>query len=257
LHGTNDNNTNNNSNIETDLTNNNQVNNTTDIIKPQESFENTQNNKGLVNSGRLTQVEQNTIVVKDEVSGKLSEAKIVDGTIIYKWKVDDASLVAAKVTDLQVGQKLAVSYFDENKNNEINVLTIYPPFMVTGLVDEVNESRVIVTDINESKKYTANLSATKVVKYDNSGQKIETNISDLVKGDRTVVYSDYGVEYQKSNFEAKYIEIIVKNDAPVVTPPANLQPVEQNNSNNDPADIVPPPSGINPTGTLPGVQIGN
>mgnify|MGYP001000694091 CR=1 FL=1 len=248
---------NNQTTTESDLTKNSQ----TKTSEPVEtvSQEKIQNQADFVNTGRLIQIDKNNLAVKDEVSGKMSEAKLIDKTIIYRWSLSDGNLEKAKVSDLVVGQKVALSYIDENKgNNEVSVMSLYPPFMVTGIVESVDGEKMIINDTNEGKKYTANFFDTKITKMDDAGQKVSTSISDIVQGDRVIAYSDYGVEYQKSNFDVVVVDIIVKNNAKLVTPDTTSQPITSVDDSVQPVNVAtPPPVGINPGGTLPGVEIGS
>ncbi|MFZ5392507.1 MAG: hypothetical protein ACOZAR_04980 [Patescibacteria group bacterium] len=247
---------------------NNQISNEADLtgnassqknepIEP-ESQEKIQNKSGLVNTGRLIQINKGSMAVKEESSGKMSDVKVTDRTVIYRWSLENGNLEIAKSSDAKVGQKVALSYFDEDKgNNEVSVMSIYPPFMVTGVVESIDSEKMIVNDTVEGKKYTANLLSPKVSKFDDSGQKVTSSVAEIAKGDRLIVYSDYDVEYSKSNFDAILVEIVVKNNAKLVVPDNGNQLSNPTDSNIQPVDVAtPPPVGINPSGTLPGVQIG-
>lgn len=225
--------------------------------KEPESLETKQNREGLVNNGRIVLVEGDILTIKDENLGKISEAKMTGQTKYYVWDKDSFDFRDGQKSEVRLGDKILASYQDEGNSNELIIVWVSPPFVVNGLIEKIDGDNIFINNVDEGKKYTAMKSGqTRVKKITDSGQKVDAFPAELAVGDKMVAYSDYGIDYNKSSFETVYIEIVSKNTIPVKSADDGAQPVTSTTSDDQPINTTPPPVGINPSGTLPGVEIG-
>ncbi|MFZ5392503.1 MAG: hypothetical protein ACOZAR_04960 [Patescibacteria group bacterium] len=208
--------------------------------------------------GRLIELTNAEATIQDRITEKMEKVIFSDLTTYYFWDQTNFGYQQGTQENLHLGDNLSLTYASNEKNNEeVSVVMITPPYFESGYVEQIEGNKIILVD-NKGKKFNLNNCELAVVeKSDGVGQKMRATFDEIKIGDLVTVYSSYGVQYDDATFEPSYLQFISKQSDFLDLSEISNQPLEFEVENQNLVNSENLPAGINPTGVVPGVEIGS
>lgn len=207
--------------------------------------------------GRLIELTNDEATIQDRITEKMEKVIFSDLTTYYFWDQTNFDYQQGTQENLHLGDNLSLTYVSNEKNNEVSVIMITPPYFESGYVEQIEGNKIILVD-NKGKKFDLNNCELAVVeKSGGTGQKIRTAFDEIKIGDLVTAYSPYGIQYDDTVFEPSYLQFVSKQDDSLDLSEISNQSLEFEVENQNLVNSENLPAGINPTGVVPGVEIGS
>ena len=183
-------------------------NNSNTVVDNQNNGQNTvaSTPKKIYLQGRILDSGLNAITLENLADGMSWKIILADGVQINKLIPQSNEYSTGTIEDLVKGSMADLNYSDTEKK-EVDIIWIQPPFDISGAVANNDGSRLIVTDGNTGLQYTVNYNQDTNIRVINGEQVSSVGGSEILVGEKVTAISDYGVDYNKTNFDALYIEL--------------------------------------------------